>query len=106
MGWNHEDAPSHEGYVVATVERVDERGRVREGFWREVTSDEKRVGVTHLQAGCDCGWRSPRFEVWPGVECDGYVYCAEHDRDRARSLWDEHISLELMRERGRGMPRL
>jgi len=86
MGWQLEGVVSHEGYVVAYVNRdwvpAPVKGCPIVGGWpvvvvpsraggfplRELGSrvedGESRIeGLTLVAAGCDCGWRSTRVQL-------------------------------------------
>lgn len=95
MGWFSDDAPDHEGYPVALVERD---GPMRGLHFAELHSgDAAATGITTIQAACECGWRSERITLREPVEWDGIVYGPEHVRDRAARLWHEHIALVYWR---------
>jgi hypothetical protein len=65
MGWIADDL-GHEGYVVG-LRATDTL------HFRELATGDVDQPVHHVQAGCDCGWRSSRFhapataEWWPSI---------------------------------------
>lgn len=75
MGWINEDAPQHEGYLVALVleeERSADGLHVMRTRWRELSGlvhDEETARrydgarISTVQVGCDCGWRSMRMHA-------------------------------------------
>ena len=100
MGWQHDDAPGHEGYPVALVPVWPAETRNRVASWsdctrfRELTDADGRVtGVHTIQAACECGWRSERLQVSTPVEWEGIVFAPERVRDRAERLWIGHVAL-------------
>jgi hypothetical protein len=98
MGWFHEEHAAHEGYVVGFVARdgcAADSGLYRElGYPRD---DDTRQVVECLSAGCDCGWRSPRWapqrpaQWWPFS-----VAVCEADKERAHQLWRRHVELDVI----------
>lgn len=91
MGWFNADAPYHEGYPVACIENGA-------GSFDELRREDPAQSVTHVQAGCDCGWRSPRLRVTP-TEWNGILMADEYARERLSRLWEEHVALALYHER-------
>lgn len=101
MGWFRDDAPGHEGFCVALVEL---EARPGSGLLRELSypaDDTPRGPIFDAQAGCDCGWRSPRLTV-PSFRAAHWrpftVQLQDEDTERLASLWGEHVELEIARE--------
>ncbi len=95
MGWQSSDAPGHEGFLVGLVQ--DEAAR---DGWRELRSpgdDEERKNVDRFQAGCTCGWRSPRFRSPAGTSWWPFILdlpkLHEDLEDVAREMWCQHWRL-------------
>jgi hypothetical protein len=61
MGWFYEEHAAHGGYVVGFVAR--DGCAADAGLYRELgyPRDDGTRQVECLSAGCDCGWRSPRW---------------------------------------------
>jgi hypothetical protein len=92
MGYFREDRPGHEGYAVGFVTR--ESTGIRSGLYRELAypDDAGPRRVELLAAGCDCGWRSPRFTPSsPPTWAPYSVGTCEADDDRVRRLWCQHM---------------
>jgi hypothetical protein len=97
MGWQSEHS-EHEGYVVGFVTR--EGCSPESGLYRELMSPADNVtrDVEQLAAGCDCGWRSPRWfpsrrkpaHWWPHT-----VAASEEDEERVHELWRRHLALDV-----------
>jgi hypothetical protein len=93
MGWLHDRAPGHEGYVVALVEEMRPGGYSR---WVELAyPDElaKRVvPVRMIQVGCECGWRSRRFRAPSGTTWSPFSVTLEDKEAEAEAcaLWERH----------------
>lgn len=119
MGWINEDAPEHEGYLVALVleeERSPDGLHVMRTRWRELSGlvhDEEaqrrydRVAVPAVQVACECGWRSMRLAVPRGTTWRPHcVWLPRNDEEAfeklALDLWSAHVrehgGLELYRE--------
>jgi hypothetical protein len=75
MGWQREENEAHEGGVVGHVLRDGLASEA--GLHRELGCDHGDQRATRIAAGCDCGWRSPRWVTVheratkdrPGVTC-------------------------------------
>jgi hypothetical protein len=108
MGWQSEDAPGHEGGLIGLVPApgAGEPGglrRVRDegsGGWRELHSprdDVELENVKMFQAGCTCGWRSPRFRAPAGTSWWPFSLelpeLHEDLEDLAAELWSQHCRL-------------
>lgn len=97
MGWLYEEHAAHEGYVIGYVVRdgcAPESGLYRElGYPRD--NIDRRVAC--IAAGCDCGWRSPRWVPQLPTEWGPFsVLASEADEDRARELWRRHLELDVI----------
>lgn len=84
MGWFNDETPGHEGFIAGSVERP--------GGFRELAYpvDNDEAKLTHLQAACECGWRSSRWSAeaeWVPFS----VLAHRRDEDRAHSLWEDHV---------------
>jgi hypothetical protein len=93
MGWFYEEHAAHEGYVVRDG-CAPEAGLYRElGYPR----DDGDRQVACIAAGCDCGWRSPRWVPrFPAKWGPFSVLASEEDDDRARELWRRHLELDVI----------
>lgn len=109
MGWINEDAPEHEGYLVAVVreeERTADGLHVMRSRWRELSGlvhdeetarryDGARINV--VQVACDCGWRSMRMQAPNGTtwrpHCVGLPRDDEEafEEGLAHELWSAHV---------------
>lgn len=108
MGWIHEDAPEHEGYLVALVR---EEARSADGLavmrsrWRELSglvhdeAAQRRFDgspVPAVQVACECGWRSmrvaaPRGTMWR-PHCVVVLPSEEEAFEAlALELWTAHV---------------
>lgn len=97
MGWVNENAPRHEGYLLAVRAGTNELGSVT---FRQLDDDDAKDGpvqVRIVQIGCDCGWRSQRLRAPQGTTWDGIVLipCGAQEAEstfeaRCRELWREH----------------
>lgn len=113
MGWINEDAPQHEGYLVALVleeERSADGLHVMRSRWRELSGlvhDEETARrydgarITTVQVACDCGWRSMRLSAPLGTTWRPHIVLLpaldeEAFEALAHELWDAHL-----REHGR-----
>lgn len=106
MGWCNDDAPGHEGFLVA-LERITER---YSSHYRELRANvDERIGdreieVRVVQAACECGWRSQRLRAPLGTTwAPSIVMLPKHEQDGAAAsptrkpfetmaceLWSEH----------------
>lgn len=98
MGWVREEHPDHEGYVIGFVCR--EGCEQDSGLYRELMypADDTRRDVELLAAGCDCGWRSPRWfpsRRKPATWSPWSVAASEDDEERALELWRRHLALDV-----------
>ena len=98
MGWLNDNAPGHEGWLVALV-RDEEHGLARNDYFRELELCDTRTRfVSTMQVGCDCGWRSPRMAAPLGAEWHPFIlYVDDATEERCRGLWREHLMLEAGR---------
>lgn len=90
MGWVREGHPDHEGFAVGVVALEPGSSLFRE--LRFPWDDQPLGGIIALQAACDCGWRSSRFQ--PRDPAKWYPFAvalSERDDARARELWHEHV---------------
>ncbi len=91
MGWNHKHDPDglHEGFAVAVVNR--------DGLFRELCypDAEARNDIVVAQAGCDCGWRSPRVPVAASRFRPFVLLLSDADEQRIVQLWERHVEAEL-----------
>ncbi len=95
MGWVREDAREGcEGYVVALVHGLNQDGKELHGLYRSLSyplDDERRQDIRRLAAGCECGWRSPRWRpLEPARWMPFCVFASERDEDRALDAWRDH----------------
>ena len=95
MGIFYESHPDHEGYAIGYVERENCPGS---GLYRELAypDDDQPRPVALISAGCDCGWRSPRFKPSTmGARVSDWgpfsVNTTDRDDDRVRELHHQHI---------------
>lgn len=91
MGYFRDDRPGHEGYAVGFVVRdgVEPGNELLREL--EYPRDNETRHVVAIAAGCDCGWRSPRFKPRPGTTWGPYsVDTRRDDDDRVHKLWSEH----------------
>lgn len=97
MGWQHEEHGAHEGGVIGYVTRngcAPDAGLYRE---LEYPRDDGDRRVACIAAGCDCGWRSPRWVPrHPASWAPFSVLVSEADEDRARALWRRHLELDVI----------
>ena len=100
MGWFHDSAPEHEGFIVALE-------RVGHSEWREVTYEAMREIVeagdrrlrfpSHVQSACECGWRSPRLAAPFGTRWSPYSVEVPPDfRDACAERWRTHIDVDVL----------
>lgn len=129
MGWFYDkpELPAcydHEGYVVALTYRTLDGRRCTELFTELHYPDKgtyEPEAIARIQAGCNCGWRSPYLVPERGIfrgetsvhRLPRYTPCSawvtEADEDRCEALWDEHVhqavpgmSLQPVRQRVAG----
>ena len=96
MAWRVATHPRHTGLIVGFVPDPAASHGVRH------LSDEDGPGprsdLTHIAAGCTCGWTSP---AWPVKEATWHNYSVtvnDELRDDAISLWKIHIEEVLNTE--------
>lgn len=100
MGIFREGVTGHEGYAVGFV--------TKDGFpksahqLRELSypTDDGARDVEMVSAGCDCGWRSPRWPPAAATRWTPYiVLTAPDDDERVHELWYQHADsmVSLMR---------
>lgn len=96
MGWLNDNAPGHEGWLVALI-RDEEHGLARNDYFRELyLGDMRSMTVLHMQVGCDCGWRSPRMPAPPSATWHPCILCVDDaTEERCRLLWRRHLRAEL-----------
>lgn len=119
MGWTNDlayelgdqDGHTHEGYVVALIER--EGTSYGSGIYRELsypTDEQDRPRIDRIQAGCDCGWRSsymrPAATWWSETGklerprwAPFIAIVSDEDEERCRLLWRDHLDHELARRK-------
>ena len=95
MGWFYTDVEGHEGYVIG-LRRGE--GLARNCLYRELgyPEDDKETAVHAVQAGCDCGWRSPRFQI----TARWFPFVVDTDEDTEatlKDLWEAHIHNDVRR---------
>lgn len=92
MGWFRDSHPGHEGFAVGMVTR--DQCNPASGLYRELSyprDDAQRV-PERIQAGCDCGWRSPHWKPESGAGYHPYsVGLSERDDERVHDLWNGHL---------------
>lgn len=97
MGWQDEDHGDHEGGLIGYVARdgcVPDAGVYRELAYPRDDGDRPVVCIT---AGCDCGWRSPRWVPrQPATWAPFMVQASDADQERGRALWRRHIELDVI----------
>lgn len=94
MGWCHpHDADgAHEGHAVALVDH-GAPGRFRElGYPHDAKPCTLLAAV---QAGCDCGWRSPRIAATSARWDPFCVTVSDFDEGRLVRYWRAHVDSEL-----------
>ena len=97
MGWMNEEHAAHEGYVIGYVAR--DGCALESGLYRELAypRDDGDRQVACIAAGCDCGWRSPRWAPRLPAKWGPFsVSAAVADDDRARELWRRHLELDVI----------
>lgn len=97
MGWQLEEYGAHEGCVIGYAVRdgcAPDAGLYRELAYPRDDGDRR---IACIAAGCDCGWRSPRWVPrHPATWAPFSVLAAEADEDRARALWRRHLELDVI----------
>jgi hypothetical protein len=97
MGWTSED-PKHEGYLIGFVEREGVTpGPGADGLLRECSypKDDHPRRLVAISAGCDCGWRSPRWlPSEPAEWLPHMVEAAVEEEERGRRAWHRHLEQE------------
>jgi hypothetical protein len=97
MGWQHEEHGAHEGGMIGYA--VRDGCALDAGLYRELAypRDDGDRRIACIAAGCDCGWRSPRWVPrQPATWAPFSVQAAEADEDRARALWRRHLELDVI----------
>lgn len=107
MGWFDTDSDPdgrHEGYIVGLVPAIDADGEVSTWRFRELSSaagdDPGAIDLplSTVQAGCDCGWRSPRMQAPHGTVWVPFsVIASEWLEEQCRQRWREHVTREADR---------
>lgn len=93
MGMFRDGAVGHEGFGVSFI--TQDGVPLGSGHFRELAypMDDKEHAVEMLAAGCECGWRSPR---WPPMAATRWapfiVHTTGNDEEKVRQLWDEHAA--------------
>lgn len=99
MGYFRDSHPGHEGYAIGHVVRpgcTPDSGLYRELGYPDDATDRR---VELISAGCECGWRSPRFRPEKPTDWSPFVvHTTERDDKRVEELWVGHI--ELTPDRG------
>lgn len=93
MGWlrfDTADMAEHEGWVVAIIRDGNF------GHWRELRLGDHDQEISHVQVGCECGWRSPRMIAPIGTRWAPCIvlFPERHGEDHdfaAADIWSEHI---------------
>lgn len=102
MGLLRDGFPGHEGHAVGFVLRdgvSPDSGIYRELAYPEDKSERK---VDLIAAGCECGWRSPRWKPIKPATWSPYTLSeSEEDEERVHALWSEHLE-ELSRRQAAG----
>ncbi len=107
MGWMHDTAPGHEGYLVGLLPCDDARRR-GDGF-RELTIHDdaeaaQGIFLRWVQVGCACGWRSPRMDApidaswWPA-----HVATSAWFEEQCRVIWRAHAIATVFADQESGM---
>lgn len=97
MGWIDEEHPEHEGYAIGYVPR-EGCASSDSGLYRELgyPADNADRSVARIAAGCDCGWRSPRWVPDPATDWSPHsVHTTEADDERVHRLWKRHLELDV-----------
>lgn len=95
MGWVRGELHGHEGYAVALIEResVSKGSRLYRELAYPTDSAECRE-LAAVQAGCECGWRSPYLPYLRERQRAYWVpyslILGEVDEERVYQLWKEH----------------
>jgi len=89
MAWRCATHPHHTGIIVGFVPDPEAPQGIR--YLGEEDGPGPRSDLTHIAAGCTCGWTSPAWPVtdvtWDGIS----VKVNDELRDGAISLWTIHM---------------
>jgi len=97
MTWIDATQLEHEGAAIGYVLR--EGTSPEEELYRELgyPRDIEPRPVGRVGAGCDCGWRSPRWIPAVGAAWQPYgVTLAKADQERVHALWRRHLELDVI----------
>jgi hypothetical protein len=105
MGWMSE-LPGHEGWPVA-LQRDEKQGLARDEHFRPLSyplDAEPGLRVDAVQAGCDCGWRSPRRVIpsWWAKWFPFTVEVPDHIENDLRAEWLAHVAQVTAAPKGEG----
>lgn len=98
MGWLRDEAPGHEGFVVAYVNRDgcdDGSLLVRELLYPSDATG--RSDIQAISAGCECGWRSSHRLRTSRSDWHWFPYTAavsDADEGWACALWSAHVKAD------------
>ena len=108
LEWVSQEHPGHDGLVVGLVQQD---GGEDAGLYRELQYpiDVTVRRVELVAAGCECGWRSPRWsprvptEWRPWTQWGPWsVFAPAEDDERALALWRRHVALDVGGDRRSG----
>jgi hypothetical protein len=96
MGWFNDNAPGHEGYLIANIVEDGRFVKVDEAvYWKLTVMPRRGLHVSIVQVECECGWRSPRLRApmhttWaPCIVLIGTTFREDFEAF-AEALWTEH----------------
>lgn len=104
MGWQDDNQPGHEGYLVGLVRAegplATDWCSVEGVGLRRLASradDQDRADIAAVQVGCDCGWRSARLVPPLGTSWAPFTVQLPRDahgrafETAARAAWRRHL---------------
>jgi len=93
--WIDANQLEHEGAAIGYV--IREGTSPEEELYRELgyPRDIEPRPVGRVGAGCDCGWRSPRWRAEAAWQPYG-VALAQGDQERVHALWWRHLELDVI----------
>jgi hypothetical protein len=83
---------------LANLKRYSSAGVLRELGMLRADHEFAVRGVSVMQAGCSCGWRSPFWELARALDWTPCTLLTnEHQGGKVDRLWRQHVELELQR---------